>query len=205
MAFNIEQFRADGLERGGARPTKFKVDLFLPNGMGSTQLNRFSLMIQAASLPGFYVDPVQVPYFGRIVNFAGDRIFQPWQVLVQNDEDFPVRAVLEKWQNSINALISNRMSQEMAQGNNYKASAEVTQLGQAGDTLRAYRFVGLWPSQIDQIQLDWGQMNQYEMFGVTFSYDYYEPIDQSSSVDTYNPVFSDDGQYSGNILPGAGS
>ena len=197
MSFNIEEFRNEGIILNGARPSKFRVELFnLP--FTSQNMRRLSFFVQAASLPGWTIGEVPVAYKGRLVNFSGDRTFQPWQVEVMNDEDFLARSIFEKWQNQINALISNRMD-PAAYPLGYKASAIVTQEGQAGGDLRAYRFEGLWPSTIDPIVLNFGALNQIEMFGVTFTYDYYEPVDQSSSVDTYSPVLPDDAGFSGNI------
>jgi hypothetical protein len=172
------------------------VQLFLPTGLDSPNKKRFSLLINAASLPGFYVQPVVVPYFGAQIKFSGERVFQDWQVQVMNDEDFAVRAVLEKWSNLMNALISNRMDPAFY-ATGYKASAEVIQYGKDGRKLRSYRFLGLWPNTVEQIQLDWSAIGQVEYFPVSFSLDYFEPTDQSSATDTYNPILSGEAQVSG--------
>lgn len=196
MTLNIAEFQNQGLVLTGARPSKFRVELFnLP--FVSQNINRVSFAIQAASIPSFNVELVPVAYKGRYVNFAGDRNFQPWQIEVQNDEDFAVRAIFEKWQNAINTLISNAMDPNVYP-TGYKCTAIVTQESQNGSDLRAYRLDGVFPIQIDAIQLNWGAQNQIETFGVTLNVDYVEPYNQSSSTDVYSPTITTDGS-SGNI------
>lgn len=184
MAFNINNFKSKGLIYGGARPSQFRVKLFPP--FASANSDRIQFVIRAASLPASVIEPVEVPYFGRRIKFAGDRVYQDWQVQVMNDEDFPVRAILERWSNDINAAISNRMNPDLFP-RGYKQTAEVEQFGKTGEIMRAYRFNGLFPTMIEPIALDWGQGNDVEMFGTTFSYDEWEPIMQGTT-DAYNGI-----------------
>ena len=196
MSFNIEEFKNLGVADGGARPSKFRVELFnLP--FASQQINRVPFLVQAASLPPWSLEVATTYYMGRAVNFSGERTFQPWQVEVQNTEDFAVRAILETWQNMCNTLISNGMDPSVFPVG-YKCSATVTQMSQNGSDLRAYSFTGLWPAQLDPIVVNWANQNQIETFGTTFVFDYFEPSDQTSATDTYSPTLASDGQ-SGNI------
>jgi hypothetical protein len=195
LGFNINSFRANGLRLGGARPTQFEVNLFPPFASEATKQVR--MLVNAASLPSFLVQPAVAPYFGAQIKYAGERVYDNWQCEVLNDEDFAIRALLEKWSNETNALISNRMNPELWP-TGYKGTAEVTQFGKDGRALRIYRFVGLWPMQLGSINLAWDAVAQIERFDCTFCLDYYEPIDQNSSPDAYNPVLPDDGQVSGN-------
>src|SRR5688572_7440873 len=157
---------------GGARPTAFMVDLFSP--FSSENQKRARLFITAASLPSFTVQQAVVPYFGAQIKFSAERIYENWDVVVQNDEDFPIRAMLEKWSNDMNGLISNRLNPERYP-TGYKTTAEVTQMAKDGSKpLRIYKMSGLWPVQVGAIQLDWSAAGQIEMFQVSFSIDYFE-------------------------------
>lgn len=189
MPFNINEFKSNGLILGGARPSQFQVDLTLP--FSSEEARRVQFFIQAAQIPNSSIDPINVFYFGRPIKFAGERTFMDWQVSVINDEDFPVRAILEKWQNDINTLISNKMSPD-AHATNYKTNATVKQFDKKGEIVRSYIFQGLFPTQVDPIALSWAAGNEIEMFNVTFTYDYWEPEVQLST-DTYSPLTADDG------------
>lgn len=191
MVFNINDFKAQGLPRGGARPTQFKVMVFPP--FASENAKRIEFMVQAASIPPFIVEPAPVAYFGRQVKYAGDRTFPDWEVQVINDEDFPLRAILEKWSNEMNAMISNRMNSDLYPIG-YKQTAEVIHYGKNGLPIRSYKFNGLWPSVVGPIQLGWGQVNEIEVFPVTFTYDEHEPVNQLSAIDQYNGTLADDGR-----------
>lgn len=171
MAFNINEIRA-GLALGGARPTLFRVELTNPvNNAGDTIA---PFLIQATSLPNSTINAIEVPYFGRKIKIAGDRTFDTWSVTVMNDEDFKVRHPLELWHNQINSLETNLNLNATSSPLLYKSTALVTQYGKSGETLRRYKFNGIFPTEISTIDLDWDATDQIETFSVTFAYDWYE-------------------------------
>lgn len=185
MPFNVNTFKSQGLQLGGARPSLFEVSIpTLPAGVGAGQApTQLTFLARAAQIPAMTIDPIEVPYFGRKVKLAGDRTFADWTITVMNDEDFALRSMFENWSNKINALVSNRNSA----GNtpfDYKVDAYVHQYGKAGreslnskdgGIIRSYKFVGLFPTTIDAIALDWDNTNAVQTFDVTFSYDFWEP------------------------------
>lgn len=188
MAFNVNDFLANGLPNGGARPTLFQVDFFLP--FATPNGNKGQFLCRAASIPPAPLDVIRVPYFGRHIKLAGDREFPNWQTTIMNDEDFPLRVAMEKWSNLINTLISNEMDPSVFP-TGYKGSANVTQFGKGGATLAIYRFVGLFPVNVDQMRMDWEAQNQLQVFDVEFAYDYWEPLATgvtNPSPDAYLPT-----------------
>lgn len=192
MAFNIQRFRAHGLQQMGARPTQFEVQVFPPFSTPSSA--RFQLLCRSASLPPFQISPILVPYFGRHIKVPGDRDFPDWTVTVMNDEDFAMRKIFERWSNIINTLISNRLDPSVDVAG-LKQTALVTQFAKDGSTIEQYEFDGLWPSVVDPIPLDWDQQNAIEQFDVTFSYDWFQPAANIfQGPDAYVPVLPDDGQ-----------
>jgi hypothetical protein len=205
MAFNVNDFKSNGLIEQGARPSLFGVRIpALPQDVDGTALKDLEFMCTAASLPPFTVDPIEVPYFGRRIKVPGERTFQNWQVTVYNDEDFQLRNLFESWSNKLNSLVSNRYQSETGNLQDYKVNGMLvfqygkagpgngSAIGSAGDTgiIRGYEFHGVWPAQVDAIQLDWGRTNQIETFDVTFSIDYFHPALEYSGR-TYN--FDQDG------------
>lgn len=205
MSFNINDFRAGGLIYGGARPSQFEVSIFPVNSptaaaggldgtpFASTTPKRIKFFVQAASLPAFIIGQAPVPYFGAVIKYAGERQYTDWQVTIMNDEDFAVRAFLEKWSNMMNALVSNRLDPEVYP-TRYKSTAEVIQFGKDGSVVRAYTFHGLFPTVIDPIDLNWGDVNRIETYNVTFSLDYFEPTVQGTfnNSDVYSALLDDD-------------
>jgi hypothetical protein len=134
-------------------------------------------MIQASSIPGSSIAPIEVPYFGRKVRVAGDRTFEPWSVQVMNDEDFKVRHALETWHNRINSLSGNLNTTTSSSPTNYKSQASVKQYSKAGGApIRIYTFYGLFPTEITPIDVNWNDTDTIETFQVTWVYDYYEVV-----------------------------
>ena len=131
-------------------------------------------MAKSSQLPGSSIGTVPVNYFGREMKFAGNRTFADWSLTIINDEDFVVRNSLESWMNSINSNTSNVRSLAAVRPAQYTTDAIVTQYGKAGDILKTYRFVGLFPVDLAPIELDWGSNDTMEEFQVTFAYQYWE-------------------------------
>jgi len=171
MSFAVNDIRSN-LKLGGARPTLFQVRL--TSNFTSDLANIASFMIQATSLPGSTIAPIEIPYWGRKIKVAGDRTFDDWSVQVMNDEDFKVRHALETWHNKINSLRGNINTTASASPSNYKFQAEVSQYSKIGGIVRTYTFYGLFPTQISPIELNWDSTNQIETFQVNFAYDWFE-------------------------------
>ena len=175
MAFNIQEIRSR-LALGGARPTLFQVLLDAPAGFDRELATIAPFMIQASSLPGSTIAPIEVPYFGRKIRVAGDRTFEPWSVQVMNDEDFKVRHALETWHNKINSLSGNLNTTGSSAPNNYKSQADIRQYSKDGTVIRTYRFYGLFPTEISPIDVNWNDTDAIETFQATFVYDWYEVV-----------------------------
>lgn len=161
---NINEFKSQ-LVGGGARPSLFQVQITNPI-LGAADF-KIPFMVKTATLPSSTVGEIMVPYFGRQVFQGGDREFEPWTVTVINDEDFAVRHAMEAWSNSINSHVSNTRAMPL----DYKSDAIVTQFAKDGTALRVYKFQGMFPTQISEVQVGWELSNQIQEFTVTFRYD----------------------------------
>ena len=175
MAFNVAEFRAN-LIGDGARPNLFSVTLsfptFVPNSTTAGQ--KVTFMAKTAQLPGSTVGTVPLYYFGRELKFAGNRTFADWTLQIINDEDFTIRNSIESWMNGINSHAGNVRAANAIGPSTYTVDAEVTQYGKAGDTLKTYKFVGLYPLDLAPIDLDWGSNDTIEEYAVTFAYQWWE-------------------------------
>jgi len=181
MQLNIARFRANGLTKGGARPSHFEV-IFpnLPNlitpvptavQMGTSQM---TFLATAASLPAARTDAIPVYYFGRQVYYPGERTFEPWSVSILNDEDFKLRNFFEAWSNQMNSFVGNEA--DSSDPRTYKVDdVTVRQWSKDGNLIREYRFFGMFPVIVGDIQLSWDQGNRIETFDVRFVYDWWQP------------------------------
>lgn len=181
-SFNVQEFRAQ-MSLDGARPNLFNCELpFLGNLLGTAAV-KYNFMCRTAQLPGSTVNQVPVNYFGRELKFAGNRTFTEWTVTIINDEDFVVRNAFELWMSRLNSHVSNLRAPGYVSPSQYQQDGFVTQFGKAGDIIKAYKFVGMFPIDITPIELDWGANDTIEEYAVTFAYQWWES-DTTDSVST---------------------
>ena len=189
MSFNVDSFRTQ-MNFDGARPNLFEVILDFPNyvtlGRLAGRSSRF--FCKTSSLPGSTIGAVTVPYFGREVKVAGNRTFADWSVTVINDEDFIFRNAFENWHRGINENRRNLRSPSAegvspaTPGRSYAVDAEVYQYSKMGGRpIKKYKFVGMFPTDIAAIDLDWGSNDTIEEFTVTFAYQYWTTLDSTQS------------------------
>ena len=178
MAFNISTFKQQ-MTGDGARPNLFRVSLEGASGYLDVDGDDH-FFIRASSIPGGTIGQVVVPYFGREVKFAGNRTFAEWTVTVINDENFKTRGRLERWMERINNHQANLRSGTTPGG--YFGTGVVTQLGKntSTQTLRTYSFVNIFPTDLSEITLDWGDNDSIEEFTCTFAYDYWTATSSGS-------------------------
>ena len=185
----ISDFKSK-LVGGGARPNLFEVQVAFPNVVGKDDAEKeIPLMVKAAELPASNVGDIPVNFRGRILHVAGDRTFDPWTVTVINNTDWKIRKAFENWSD----LMNNRTYDTAATSPlTYQRNAKVFQLGRgvgknAGSNpkqptgadgipvLAAYKFYGIWPSQVSSIAVDYGSTDTIEEFQVTFQVNYWVP------------------------------
>jgi len=187
MAFNVSSFRS-AMALDGARPNLFEVQIpGLANYYFENTSGDFKFFCRAASIPGSTIGVVTVPYFGREVKLAGNRTFADWTVTVINDESFAYRSAFEHWMENINAHEENY--REDHSGYALADSAIVNQLSKIGSSSapfiqRQYEFKNLFPIDISEITLDWGDNDSVEEFTVTFAYDYWTATTPSTAETT---------------------
>ncbi len=59
----------------------------------------------------------------------------------------------------------------------YSVDGEVKQFGKSGSTLKKYKFIGLFPTDVTPIDVDWGSNDTIEEFSVTMSYQWWESVE----------------------------
>ena len=94
----IDQFN------GGNRTHRYDVEMNFPPGVNDSETDLNKFFIRAASLPASQVNPIRVPYRGRILKWPGDRIYFPFtfRVLDQNQsKDKSLWNSFNKWSNLI--------------------------------------------------------------------------------------------------------
>ena len=136
----------------------------------------------------FRSSSINVNYFGREIKVAGTRTFPDWSITVINDEDFLIRNTFERWMSSINSHVNNLRSPTMAVSAEYQTNAVVRQYAKTGDIIKTYNFVGIFPTDVAAIDLDWASGDQIEEFGITFAYQWWESLAPVPTTDSVSAV-----------------
>lgn len=202
----LEDFKSR-LRGGGARPNLFEcvikfpelLDAKLSNDEQTSIKEDTRFMIKAANLPASNVNVIDVPFRGRNLKVAGDRTFDVWTITVINDVDFNIRTSFEKWMNMINKHDDNSGITRPGQ---YQTDAYVYQLGRnkgssaseqkiptggsAIPVLKAYRFYGVFPTNVSSIELSYDQADTIEEFTVDLQVQWWDALD-SEGNSSLNP------------------
>lgn len=173
MPYNVSNFIAQ-LSGDGARSNLFEVTFNFPALLGEQNASRaMTLLCKSASLPGRSIGTVPLFYFGRELKFAGNATFADWTVTVINDEDFQIRNAFEVWMNAINTHVTNLRTIGTAPAD-YQVDAQIIQYGKAGNALKGYNMIGLFPVDLSPIDVDWGTNDTIEDFTITLAYQWWE-------------------------------
>ena len=193
----IDSFKSK-LVGGGARPNLFEVLLNFPTGTkGDTSDfdEKARFLVKAANLPASNITPIDVPFRGRNLKIAGDRTFDVWTITVINDTDFAILNAMERWMKGMNNL-KNATGETTP--NDYQTDAYVYQLGRNGiaaanstqgtaqldgpkngdkvPVLKAYKFHGIFPTNISAIELSYDQPDTIEEFTVDLQVQWWDAL-----------------------------
>jgi len=177
MAFNVNEFRSQMIG-DGARPNLFEVSMPFPvfSAPGNAQ-TKLTYMCKTAQIPGSTLGVVPVQYFGRELKFVGNRTFTDWTITIIDDEDFVIRNAFERWMAGINSHNLNVRNPAALAPLGYSVDGDVTQFGKNGNTLKKYKFIGLFPTDLTPIDVDWGSNDTIEEFTVTLAFQWWEALE----------------------------
>jgi hypothetical protein len=130
-----------------------------------------SFLAKAASLPGASIGIMEVPYQGRMIKLAGDRIYDDWDITVYQTNDADVRKRIDDWMVTAIGHESNIGALAHQQ---YKEDLTVQQNDRAGNVIQKYKLIGCVPILLGPLELGWDQNDTPAEFSVTLAYDYYE-------------------------------
>ena len=176
----ISDFKSK-LTGGGARPNLFEVELAFPNAVAieNDVLQKARFLVKAAALPSSTINPIEIPFRGRILKIAGDRTFETWTITVINDVDFVIRSAFEKWMNVINKLDD---ATGLQNPDDYQKDAMVHQLDRDGSILRSYKFWDIFPTNLSTIDLSYETTDTLEEFTVEMQVHFWEAFKGASAA-----------------------
>jgi hypothetical protein len=167
---SVDEFKAR-LTGGGARGNLFQITLANPRGgLGvNLDIDFASFMCESGQLPASTVNTIEIPFRGRQLKIAGDRVFEPWTVSVINDTGFKIRDEMERWMNAIanHADAGGTQNPEL-----YFADLSVQQFDRDERVIKTYTFKDAWPSSVSAIELSYADA-EVERFQIEWQYQYW--------------------------------
>lgn len=161
---SIQQFKSAVNEL--SRPNRFLVTggaPFLPPD------TRF--LAKGSSLPSATLGAMDVNYMGRAIKYAGDRVYDDWEITCYQDNTANLRRAIDGWMQS---ALSHRENQGALSWTEYKADLTVVQLDRRDNPIMEYRLIGCVPISLGALELAWETNDTPAEFPVTFAYDYYD-------------------------------
>lgn len=143
-----------------ARPNRFRVTC---SKLGNTQL-----LCKASTAPAMTVGPVDVNYQGRIIKLAGDRTYADWSVTIYGTNSYDIYRAANQWSDLINQPEANTSAIPDA----YKEDAIVEQLDRSGSPRYTWELKNVWPTEVGQLDFDWGTNDTPLEFTITLAFDY---------------------------------
>lgn len=197
MARRINDFKTR--LAGGVRPNLYQVRINFPQsivGTGTALSEKTEFLCRTAQLPAHTQGLIEVPFRGRFLKIPGDRTYEAWTATFYNTADFDLRSAFEKWVNAGNKVDENigtlNFGSEGSLVGNYFTDIIIEQkskeagAGTADDpnlTLRAYKLVGAWPTNVGAINLAYDSNDAIEEFDVEFQYQYFDAGASASSIE----------------------
>ena len=167
---SVDEFKSR-LTGGGARGNLFQITLANPRGGLGVELDIdfASFMCEGGQLPASTVGTIEIPFRGRRLKVAGDRVFDPWTVTVINDTEVKVRDQMEVWMNAIanHADAGGTQNPEL-----YFADLSVQQFDRDERVIKTYTFKDAWPSSVSAIELSYADA-EVERFQIEWQYQYW--------------------------------
>lgn len=170
---SIDQFKA-ALVGGGQRANQFRVDLTFPGivsgGTSAPAIALSQFFCSATHMPASSIEKSKLTYRGRDLPLPGERQFADWPITVINDTNFAIHSAFNIWSNLINSVKSNTGVTNPA---TYTTDMFVTALDRNGAENKQYKFVGCWPSEIGELELDF-KNPEIQTFKVNLTYLYWQ-------------------------------
>jgi hypothetical protein len=164
---------------GGNRSHRYDVEMDWPTaaqGVNTSGVDLNKFFVRSVALPASQINPIRIPYRGRVLKYPGDRIFYPWtfRVLDQNVGNGANKSIwnnFNAWSNYINNYTDNIHNDSW---DAFTADWTIQQTDAEGDVIKTATIYGCWPTVVGPITLDSNAIDTLVEFTVTVEYQWAE-------------------------------
>jgi len=165
----IDKLRA---QYSPVKGSKFNVSIqfpvFLAGQLATEQINIFC---QATTIPSGSTDMVEVFHRGSSMKIAGDNTYPDWTVTVKMNVDYNIYKTIQRWREFMRSDILGTHANDLT----YKTIATIEQLDGADNVIFTEVLVGIFPTVVGDVTLGDEERSNFEIFDLTFAYDYTLP------------------------------
>ena len=191
---DIIQNHINSILKDGARPTKYRCEIFLPTTFSAEEKN-LDIICKSAVFPTKINEVIMVKYRGRNIPIPGQEKFtQTLDLTFYLDAKHSYKLLFEEWAQALNydayqGQLSGAASYLQDEQNfnlsAAKTSIILTQLNFDGDIDEmAYHFYGVFPKEISQVVLGAETVSAMSEFTVSFAFSYFKAVKKKDGVDS---------------------
>lgn len=170
----------------GVRPNRFMVETTWPTGVVSPNLEDLNIYVKAADLPGTTVGQINVAWQGRVVKFAGERVYADWAINVY-DCNIPakdLREGFERWMEAMSGRNTHQINYNLVSDWIVRYSDVVSGTTQTPENTqspnnfnKSVRLKNCFPVDLGPVTLNYDLADSFSEFTVQIAYDYWEPYE----------------------------
>jgi len=172
MADNIKLDSFKSQLKSGCRPNRFWVTITGRQGDASWAEQPFSFLVKSFPIPDRSIGEISVPFMGQTAKIAGDMTVSDVTMVCHMDQDMRIKEYFEVWMESI--AMMEGTENVRSDPDFYKASINVQQLGNVGETIKGWKCLGAWPKQMNSIELSHDSSDTLEDLSIDFCIDTWE-------------------------------
>jgi hypothetical protein len=164
------------------RPNRFEVYIHPPESFDGYTNDQFTLLpwlAESAQLPARTQGEITMKFHGMEYKLPGEYSKENITIGFINSYGWEARSFFDMWMEYLQS-VSDDNSRMSAYTMLTDSSITVCQLGRtANDTLAAYRFFDVFPTNISAVDLNMSEYDSVEKFTVSFAYSHYVSLDVS--------------------------
>lgn len=152
----------------GARSSKFKINLNIPQAQGSGGGEVVDTLCTQSTFPGIQQTPIEVFQKGRKLVLPGETQYEStWTLTFYQTEEHDLRKDFIAWMKAMDNFEDNKHQGDFVA---FMTEATVSQLNHDEAETQRYIFKGLFPSDVQAVQVSATDQGQVETFDVTFAF-----------------------------------
>lgn len=174
-----------------ARPNRFSIFLTLPQAIITTTTNsssqRLAYRCESGELPGRTIAAADQKIYGPVQRHPFLSTYNDVTYTFICSGDMNEKKIFDAWMDIINPSVdmnvgnTSRSKWDFAYRKEYTTDILVNQYTTQDDIAYTAKLVEAFPIAVNQLDLDWGQMNSYHKLSVTFAYTSWYPLDQQKT------------------------